>query len=78
MLVVPNIEAAQVELVERSVEASPVQHYEGAEFVDGRGEGWNSFVFFSDPEGNGWTLQQRPLAISEAQLGDEVEAVFWL
>jgi hypothetical protein len=25
-----------------------------------RGEGWNSFVFFSDPDGNGWTVQQRP------------------
>ena len=21
---------------------------------------WNSFVFFSDPDGNGWVLQERP------------------
>jgi catechol 2,3-dioxygenase-like lactoylglutathione lyase family enzyme len=60
ILVVTDIEAARAELVERGVEASPVQHYEGADLVDGRGEGWNSFVFFSDPDGNGWVLQERP------------------
>jgi catechol 2,3-dioxygenase-like lactoylglutathione lyase family enzyme len=60
IVVVSDIEAAQAELVERGVEASPVQHYEGADLVDGRGDGWNSFVFFSDPDGNGWTVQQRP------------------
>jgi len=31
-----------------------VQHYEGATLVAGRGGDWNSFIFFSDPEGNGW------------------------
>ena len=28
--------------------------------IDGRGGDWNSFVFFSDPDGNGWTVQERP------------------
>jgi len=26
----------------------------------GRGGDWNSFVFFSDPDGNGWAIQERP------------------
>src|SRR5262245_41899254 len=34
-LVVSNIEAARAELVERGVEVSAVQHYEGAVRVDG-------------------------------------------
>jgi catechol 2,3-dioxygenase-like lactoylglutathione lyase family enzyme len=59
-LVVSDIEAARAELVERGVEASPVQHMEGGEWVEGRGGEWNSFVFFSDPDGNGWVLQERP------------------
>ena len=59
-LIVSDIEAARAELVERGVEASPVQHMEGGVWVEGRGEDWNSFVFFSDPDGNGWVLQERP------------------
>jgi catechol 2,3-dioxygenase-like lactoylglutathione lyase family enzyme len=59
-LVVSDVEAARAELVERGVEASPVQHMEGGVWVEGRGEDWNSFVFFSDPDGNGWVLQERP------------------
>ena len=60
MLIVPDIEAARSELVGRGVEAGPVQHLEGEEWVEGCGGRWNSFVFFSDPEGNGWVLQERP------------------
>ena len=59
-LVVPDIEAARAQLVERGVEVSAVQHYECADLVDGRGGDWNSFIFFSDPDGNGWTVQERP------------------
>ncbi|HET7480916.1 MAG TPA: VOC family protein [Rubrobacteraceae bacterium] len=59
-LVVADIEAARTELVERGVEAGPVQHMDGGLWVDGRGGDWNSFVFFSDPDGNGWVLQERP------------------
>jgi catechol 2,3-dioxygenase-like lactoylglutathione lyase family enzyme len=58
-LVVPDIEAARAELVERGVEAGPIQHMDEGEWVEGRGGGWNSFVFFSDPDGNGWILQER-------------------
>jgi catechol 2,3-dioxygenase-like lactoylglutathione lyase family enzyme len=59
-IVVSDIEAALSELLERGVDASPVQHLEGDEWVEGRGGRWNSFVFFSDPDGNGWVLQERP------------------
>ena len=59
-LVVSDIEAVRAELVERGVEASPVQHMEDGGWVEGRGGDWNSFVFFSDPDGNGWVLQEHP------------------
>jgi catechol 2,3-dioxygenase-like lactoylglutathione lyase family enzyme len=59
-LIVSDIEAAHAVLVERGVDAGPVQHMEEGEWVEGRGGRWNSFVFFSDPDGNGWVLQERP------------------
>ena len=59
-LVVSDVEAARAELVARGVEASPVRHMENGEWVDGRGGDWNSFVSFSDPDGNGWVVQERP------------------
>jgi catechol 2,3-dioxygenase-like lactoylglutathione lyase family enzyme len=59
-LVVSDIEAARAELVARGVETSPVQHVDGGVWVGGRGGDWNSFVFFSDPDGNDWVLQERP------------------
>ncbi len=46
-LVVADIEAAQAQLAERGVEVTDVQHFD-----------WGSFVFFSDPDGNGWSVQQ--------------------
>jgi hypothetical protein len=58
-LVVSDIEAAWAELAGRGVEVSPVQHFEDGIPVNGRGEDWNSFIFFSDPDGNGWTVQER-------------------
>jgi catechol 2,3-dioxygenase-like lactoylglutathione lyase family enzyme len=48
-LVVTDIEAAHAQLVERGVEASEVQQFP-----------WGSFVFFNDPDGNGWAVQQVP------------------
>jgi predicted enzyme related to lactoylglutathione lyase len=46
-LVVADVEAARAELVERGVDVSEVQDFP-----------WGSFVFFSDPDGNGWAVQQ--------------------
>jgi predicted enzyme related to lactoylglutathione lyase len=59
-LVVSDIGAARAELVERGVEVSEVQHFDGPVLVAGRGGDWNSFVFFSDPDGNGWAVQESP------------------
>ena len=59
-LVVPDIEAARTHLADQGVDVSAVQHFEGSARVDGPGGRWNSFVFFSDPDGNAWTVQERP------------------
>ena len=59
-LVVVDIEAARAELLERGVEISEVQHFDGRDWQPGGGGEWNSFAFFSDPDGNGWALQQGP------------------
>jgi predicted enzyme related to lactoylglutathione lyase len=48
-LVISDIDAARAELVERGVEVSEVQEFN-----------WGSFVFFNDPDGNGWSVQQIP------------------
>ena len=49
-LVVSDVHAARAELVERGVEVGEVQEFP-----------WGSFVFFSDPDGNGWAVQQLPV-----------------
>jgi catechol 2,3-dioxygenase-like lactoylglutathione lyase family enzyme len=59
-LVVSDIEAARAELVERGLEVSDVQHFDGRDRWPGGAGNWNSFVFFSDPDGNGWAIQQGP------------------
>ena len=59
-LVVPDIDAARVELLERGAGVSEVQHFDGSAWRPGGGGDWNSFAFFSDPDGNGWVLQQSP------------------
>jgi catechol 2,3-dioxygenase-like lactoylglutathione lyase family enzyme len=61
-LVVTDLEAAQAELVERGVDVSPIRHVEEGQWVDGPGGDWNSFVFFGDPDGNAWAVQQKPAA----------------
>jgi catechol 2,3-dioxygenase-like lactoylglutathione lyase family enzyme len=46
-LVVDDIEAAHAELRQRGVEVGDVQDFP-----------WGRFLFFSDPDGNGWAVQQ--------------------
>jgi catechol 2,3-dioxygenase-like lactoylglutathione lyase family enzyme len=60
-LVVSDIDAARAELVDRGVEASDLFHFESG----GRAEGpdptradYGSFLSFSDPDGNGWVVQE--------------------
>ena len=61
-LVVDDIEAAHAALLDQGVPAGPVHHYGPEGVEEGRGGDWNSFVNFSDPDGNGWTVQERPSA----------------
>jgi catechol 2,3-dioxygenase-like lactoylglutathione lyase family enzyme len=48
-LVVSDVAAARAELAHRGVDVTEVQDFP-----------WGSFVFFSDPDGNGWAVQQVP------------------
>jgi catechol 2,3-dioxygenase-like lactoylglutathione lyase family enzyme len=48
-LVVADIDAAHDELAARGVAVSDVQDFP-----------WGRFVFFADPDGNGWAVQQLP------------------
>ncbi len=50
-LVVEDAAAAHAELAGRGVQVSDVQEFP-----------WGSFVFFSDPDGNAWSVQQLPSA----------------
>jgi catechol 2,3-dioxygenase-like lactoylglutathione lyase family enzyme len=59
-LVVADVDAARAQLLERGVDVSPVVHFEGVRRVEGRGGPWNSFIYFRDPDGNGWAVQERP------------------
>jgi catechol 2,3-dioxygenase-like lactoylglutathione lyase family enzyme len=46
-LVVPDVRAARSELLGRGVVVSDVQEFP-----------WGTFVFFQDPDGNAWSVQQ--------------------
>jgi predicted enzyme related to lactoylglutathione lyase len=46
-LVVDDADVARAELVGRGVQVSEVQEFP-----------WGRFVFFTDPDGNGWSVQQ--------------------
>jgi predicted enzyme related to lactoylglutathione lyase len=46
-MVVPDIEAAHDELVKNGAEVSEIQEL-----------AWGRFVFFADPDGNKWAVQQ--------------------
>jgi catechol 2,3-dioxygenase-like lactoylglutathione lyase family enzyme len=48
-MVVSDVRAAREELLGRGVEVSDVQEFP-----------WGSFVFFNDPDGNSWSVQQLP------------------
>jgi predicted enzyme related to lactoylglutathione lyase len=48
-LVVADIEAARAALVDNGVDATEVQEFP-----------WGKFVHFTDPDGNGWSVQEIP------------------
>lgn len=49
LLVVSDIEAAHAELVERGADVSEIEDLS-----------WGRFVYFKDPDGNAWAVQQLP------------------
>ena len=49
MMVVPDVQAARDELMQRGTEVSEIDV-----------QAWGSFVNFKDPDGNSWVLQQLP------------------
>ena len=60
-LVVDDIEAARENLIGRGVEVSDVFHRDGAELLPGpdpERRSYLTFASFSDPDGNGWLLQE--------------------
>jgi hypothetical protein len=61
-----DLEAVRKELVERGVEVSEIQtvDQEAGRFVplDGPPAAYDAFIFFKDPDGNGWAIQQGPAA----------------
>jgi catechol 2,3-dioxygenase-like lactoylglutathione lyase family enzyme len=65
-LVTTDIVATRQELVERGVDVSEVYHGPGAPFFpavripgpDPDRASYGSYASFSDPDGNGWTLQE--------------------
>jgi catechol 2,3-dioxygenase-like lactoylglutathione lyase family enzyme len=60
-LIVNDIDAARAELVQRGMDVSEPFHFEGGKQLDGphpgRGD-YESFMAFSDPDGNGWLVQE--------------------
>lgn len=48
-MVVVDADAARGDLLERGIEVSPIDE-----------QPWGRFVYFSDPDGNRWSLQQLP------------------
>jgi catechol 2,3-dioxygenase-like lactoylglutathione lyase family enzyme len=82
-LIVSDIQAARDELVARGVEVSEVFHYAGWNRVDpdARLSGpapdrrsYASFVSFSDPDGNGWLLQEITTRLPGRVAGDTTYA----
>jgi catechol 2,3-dioxygenase-like lactoylglutathione lyase family enzyme len=60
-LVVSDIDAAREDLISRGVEVSEVFHREGERLVPGpdpERRSYLSYASFSDPDGNGWLLQE--------------------
>jgi len=49
-MVVSDVRAVRAELIKRGAEVSDVEVMP-----------WGTFAFFSDPDGNGWSLQELPV-----------------
>jgi catechol 2,3-dioxygenase-like lactoylglutathione lyase family enzyme len=62
-LIVADIEAGRAELVGRGIDATEVFHFDAGQQVPGadpKHGDYESFMSFSDPDGNGWLVQEVP------------------
>ena len=60
-LVVSDIDAARAELISRGADASEIYHFDEGRQIPGpdpERRSYNSFMSFSDPDGNGWLVQE--------------------
>jgi hypothetical protein len=60
ILVFSDIDAARADLASRSIEVSEIFHLDGGRVPgpDPEGRSYQTYASFSDPDGNGWLLQQ--------------------
>jgi catechol 2,3-dioxygenase-like lactoylglutathione lyase family enzyme len=60
LLVVSDINAAREDLISRGVDVSEVYHLAGGRVPgpDPEGRSYQTYASFSDPDGNGWQLQE--------------------
>ncbi|MEO7261527.1 MAG: glyoxalase superfamily protein [Jatrophihabitantaceae bacterium] len=68
-LVVSDIEAAHAQLVARGVQASEISHFDEGGLkpgLDPQRRTFGSFIFFSDPDGNTWAVQEGERATTPA------------
>ncbi len=60
-VVVPDIRATRARLAASGAPVSEVMHHEDGEQVPGYSdEPWSATASFTDPDGNHWTIQERP------------------
>jgi catechol 2,3-dioxygenase-like lactoylglutathione lyase family enzyme len=83
LLIVSDIQAARAELLARGVDVSEVYHLAGLNRVDPslrlsgpspERRSYGSFASFSDPDGNGWLLQQVTTRLPGRVAGDTAYA----
>jgi catechol 2,3-dioxygenase-like lactoylglutathione lyase family enzyme len=72
LLVVRDIDAARAELVSRGVDVSEVFHLDGGPVPgpDPQRRSYQSYVSFTDPDGNGWQLQEVTTRLPGRELDD--------
>ena len=60
LLAVHDIDAARADLISRGAEVSEVFHLDGGRMPgpDPQGRSYRTYASFSDPDGNGWLLQE--------------------
>ena len=60
MLAVDDIDEAREDLISRGIEVSEVFHLDGGPVPgpDPQGRSYQTYASFSDPDGNGWPLQE--------------------